>query len=112
MRSKLQQYEGSHATFTGVFRRFGKRTTRTGETITTVLMTSIKNEDGEVVADHVWIVRTRGFDAVTLKPGDVVRFRAKVRAYEKGYRGTRDMWGKPLERDYKLSYPTNMEVVG
>ena len=56
---------------------------------------------------------TQGFEELCLKPGDVVEFDARVTPYLKGYKGNReDEDLPPVERDYRLSYPTKFEKVG
>jgi hypothetical protein len=49
--------------------------------------------------------------ALRLQPGDLVQLAARVTTYTKGYKGRReDVW-KPVETDYRLSYPTNVRKV-
>lgn len=110
MRKKLSNIEGVRDTFTGVFERFGIKNGWNGIE-KTVLLKDIKNKNGDVVSDHLWFNLTKGFEKLQLKKGDVVQFDARVKEYYKGYKGYRDDIYKPIEKDYKLSYPTKIKKV-
>ncbi len=77
----------------------------------TVLLINIKDADGTFVCDHLWFMLTKQFDALALREGDAVQFDARVKEYEKGYRGWRDGVIAPITRDYKLSHPTRVQKV-
>jgi hypothetical protein len=73
----------------------------------------VKDENGQLVTDHLWFNMTKGFEEANLHPGDIVEFRGKVEKYIKGYQGRReDVFGKPIEADYKLSRPTKVRNLG
>lgn len=110
MRERLQKSNGRRGTFTGTFERTGIKTSF-GHPKETVLLRDIRDEGGAIVTDHVWMNMTAGFRALDLRPGDVVRFDARVRPYTKGYRGHREDVYRPVEVDYKLSHPTRMVKV-
>jgi len=43
---------------------------------------------------------------------DIVEFRGRVEKYIKGYKGWRDdVYERPTEEDYKLSFPTKVRKV-
>lgn len=112
MREQLARLGDLRAKFTGTFSRYGMKTGWNGNIKQTVLLQNVKNSGGVVVTDHLWFNNTKGFGALDLKPGDVVRFTARVTPYEKGYRGNRDDEDlPPVERDYRLSYPTKFRKV-
>lgn len=116
MRSKLQNIgEKERHTFTGEFERFGQKPAYKGSIPdVTVLLLNVKDKDGNIVTDHLWFNYTNGFRACDLKAGDIVQFDARVKAYEKGYKGYRDIEAEimhPVSWDYKLSYPTNITVI-
>jgi hypothetical protein len=46
-----------------------------------------------------------------LQENDVVRFWARVTKYIKGYKGQREDVDKPLEQDYRFSFPTKLRKV-
>lgn len=109
MRVKLQEIEEVRDVFTGTFTKFGTKPNGWHQPLKTVLLVDIKDAQGEVVTDHLWFNNTKGFDALILAAGDQVEFRARVKPYEKGYRGwNRDEFDSPIETDYKLSHPTKV----
>lgn len=68
--------------------------------------------NGEVVCDHLWFTMSKGFENARLMEGDVIQFKARVGTYLKGYKGWReDVFDKPIERDWKLQYPTDIKKV-
>lgn len=113
MREQLARLGGLRRQFTGTFKRYGTKTGWQGRIEQTVLLVNIKKDGrGVTVADHLWFNNTKGFGALALEPGDVVRFTARVTTYEKGYKGFRDDENlPPVERDYRLSYPTKFKKV-
>lgn len=116
MRNELQKLgEKERHTFTGQFERFGQKPAYKGPIPDiTILLLNVKDESGTVVTDHLWFKYTKGFEACDLKVGDIVKFDARVKEYEKGYKGYRDIEAEimhPVSRDYKLSYPTNITVI-
>lgn len=111
MRHKLAEIDGLRKTFTGTFERFGEKINFNGFPEPTILLRDIQCKgDERIQCDHLWFNLTKGFKEACLKPGDVVVFRARVKEYWKGYRGYRDDVDKPIEQDYKLSNPTQIEV--
>jgi hypothetical protein len=46
-----------------------------------------------------------------LKEGDLIQFDGRSKAYLKGYKGRRIDVYKPVEWDYKLSYPTKIKLL-
>lgn len=111
MRKELKCLKHMRATFTGTFERSGTKTSF-GHTKQTLLFTNIRDSDGRIVADHLWFNLTKGFAALGLLPGDAVRFNARCKSYEKGYKGYRDdVFDKPIEIDYKLSHPSKLQKI-
>lgn len=112
MRDKLRRITcAERHRFTATFDRFGKKTGWNGADERTVLLVDVKL-GGNVVADHLWFKSGKQFDALDLKRGDEVEFNARVSSYMKGYRGYRDdVYDKPVQKDYKLSFPTAMRKV-
>lgn len=109
MREKLQRIDGQRATFTGVFTRFGRRPRWCGS-VKTVLLRDVRTVDGEQVTDHVWIGFTEEFEQLCpLQPGERVQFDARVETYQKGYRGIYPREHRPVEHDYRLARPTEVE---
>lgn len=110
-RKALGQNEGERSLYTGEFIRTGIKHGFKGD-IVTVLLKDVKDENGQLVTDHLWFNMTKGFESVNLEPGDIVEFRGKVEKYVKGYKGFRDDVYKPLEADFKLSRPTKIRNLG
>ena len=111
MRTKLKEITGKERhTFTATFTRFGWRRGYRG-TIRTLLFTDVKM-GGTVVCDHIWFTNGKGFERFNLIVNDVIQFNARVASYTKGYKGWRDdIIDRPIERDWKLQYPTDFKKV-
>lgn len=106
MREKLKKYMNTRNNFQGVFIKRGTKNTRYGKnTKTTVLLKRIKNEDGEIVANHLWFNFNKEFYDANLKNGDIVSFSAVAEPYLKG------TWATEKKIDIRLSYLKNISVV-
>ncbi len=112
MRNQLAVINGSRARFEGIFVRFGTKKGYKGYPIQTILLKDIKSlTTGNIVTGHLWFTQGKRLEKLNLKENDIVRFDARVTPYEKGYKGYRDDdYGdfKPIELDYRLSFPTNV----
>lgn len=98
-------------TFQGEFVRYGLKSGWHGQD-KTILLRNIKRKDGKIVSDHLWFNFTKGFSNLgELQEGDIIQFDARVKEYEKGYKGWREDVYKPIEIDYKLSHPTKIMKV-
>jgi len=115
MRQELAKIKGSRARFEGIFVRFGSKRGYKGYPEKTNLLKDVKSVSTEqVMSDHLWFTCGKRFDSLNLQENDIVRFDARVTPYEKGYKGYRDdEYGefKPIETDYRLSFPTNVVKV-
>lgn len=114
MRTSLQGLDGKRVSMTAVFWKYGTFRGR-GCVARTILLKNIRDEQGNILADHVWINYTAGFDSVgVFRPGDVVKFTAQVSSYIKGYCGE-NIEGRlmnPIKWDYRLKYPRNVQKIG
>lgn len=110
MRKELEKIENIRDTFTGVFDRFGVKNGWIGQE-KTVLLKDVKDQNGKIITNHLWFNLTKGFEKLNLKSGNIVQFCARVKEYEKGYKGYRDDVYKLIEYDYKLSYPTKIKKI-
>ena len=94
---------GERDTYVGVYHRMGTKPGHAKRPVT-ILLLNIKNRHGAVVADHLWINRTKGVRGLgPLRAGDRIRFDARVRTYSRG--------GDPRWIDYQLSYPTQFVLL-
>lgn len=109
VRTKLERIDDERDSFYGVFKRCG----RASNGKLTVLMTDIRNKHGNLVADHIWFNLTKGFkDIGFMSPGEMLRFDARVKQYEKGYKGQKDevlARNGGIKQDYKLSHPSQIK---
>ena len=111
MRTALKKLDQVRKRFRGVFQREGKKTNWHGYADETILLRSITDEAGKVVADHLWFTRTKSFDALgILEQGDVVEFEARITSYRKGYVNRRINIDQS-STDYKLTRPTKLRIV-
>lgn len=114
MREALAKVEGQRHVYTATFERFGRARGYQGREVVTLLLAAVKNASGDEVTDHIWFKMGKQFERLGLKPGDKVKFKARSGPYEKGYKGHRD-WGTEDEggtsMDFKLSFPTEIEIV-
>jgi hypothetical protein len=108
-RPNLAKLEERRIKVQGTFVRYGKKTGWTGKEETTVLLSNITGDSGNVLTDHLWLNLTKGIAALgTLQAGDVIEFEARVKGYLKGYFGHN--WERqvdnPIRESHKLSHPT------
>ena len=109
MRENLQLFYGLRIRFTATVARFGTKPAYKGPPIKTLLLHNVCH-NGEVVTDHLWM--TSGKWSCLLEEGDMFSFDARVQKYIKGYRGRRDEFhDAPLEVDFRLVRPTNVEII-
>ena len=106
----MKHIENERQIFTGTFVRFGEKTGYKGP-VSTVLLKDIYDNKEKLLTDHLWFNLTKGFDKLRMKEGDIIEFYARVKRYEKGYRGQRDDVYVPHEMDYKLSHPSKLRKI-
>ena len=108
MRNKLKNIgKDSRHIFTGIFERIGTKNGYKG-ILQTVLLLDIRDESNNIITKHLWFNFTKGFQKAKMEKGDKIQFSARVSEYIKGYQGYRTDVFKPLEQDYKLSYPNRI----
>lgn len=111
MRDKLAADEEKRKKFSAVFVRTGRKTSFKGYTEETILLRHVVDmETNQVVADHVWLNYTKGFEKVSLTSGSMIEFEARIKIYKKGYVNRR--YGiDHTKSDFKLSHPTQIRKV-
>jgi hypothetical protein len=105
MRDKLRETEGKRRTYTATFECQGSKVAYKGPPKSTVLLTDIRDDQGVLVADHLWFNFTAGFWDAFMVPGDRVQFDARSTQYVKGY------FKEFQYIDYKLSHPTRISFL-
>jgi hypothetical protein len=112
-RTALAERTGREIIVEGVFARTG--TKRKGTRIHhIVLLVQLREaEGGAFLADHVWFNRGSLWRQYQLKSGDVVRFSSRPTEYRTGYWGPSRLFQleDPPRREYRLTPPTNLQVV-
>lgn len=112
MRKELKKLNGHRDLFTAKIVKEGTKSSFRGATLLTILLKDVKRvSDGKLMCDHLWLNKTKAFTALDLSVGLEVQFVARVKAYTKGYMGKKEYLNRELKQDFKLSYPTNVEVV-
>jgi hypothetical protein len=114
VREELAKVCGQRKSFQGVFVRFGRKPGYKGSE-TTILLTHICDiASRKLVTDHVWLTMGKQLQKLDLKVGDILRFDARVTEYLKGYQGRRDEDDydcKPVESDFRLSFPSKLRKI-
>ena len=111
MRKELESIEDVRATFIGTFVRKGYKNGYKGVE-PTLLLKDVKDINGKYITGHLWFNYTKGFQKLgELKEGDIIKFDARSKCYEKGYKGYRIDVYCPIEIDYKLSHPSKISLV-
>ena len=112
MREQLREVSGQTLRFTAVIGRPGTATTSWRSDVTFLLEDLRFASDGRPAADHVWCKDGRW--SSRLRPGDRIRFEARVVRYLKGYRGDDPVRqsASPVMVDYKLEQPFQVVVLG
>ena len=114
MRTNLQGLAGRRVTLTAVFWQYGTYRGN-GCCGKSILLRHVRDLSGRLLADHIWINYTAGFDAAgEFCRGDIVRFVATVDEYVKGYLGEKidDRLLRPPAVDYCLKFPRRVEKIG
>jgi hypothetical protein len=106
MRTKLKQIEGQRIKVFAEVDRFGKKPAYKGYPLDTICLINLKDEIGNEVCDHLWLIIGKQLKNLDLKIGDKISFIARSKEYTKGYKGYREDVYVPIEKDYKLSNPT------
>ncbi|TAL70135.1 MAG: hypothetical protein EPN82_05850 [Bacteroidetes bacterium] len=111
MRVELMKRNRDRIKCYGTFKNTGTKSGWQGEILPTVLLTDIRDEQGNILTDHLWFNLTKQFEKLGEIPaGTKLEFEARVKEYFKGYV---NRWNDIDERrnDYKLSYPTKVRIV-
>ena len=111
MRKELKKIGSDERhTFTAIVEKFSLKSGYRGLPLRTILLTSVRCE-GTAVAHHVWLTCGKRFYSAIVLPGDLIQFDARIKEYEKGYKGRKIDVHKPIKKDFCLSYPTKIKVL-
>jgi hypothetical protein len=110
MRKQLKERIGRRGHFRATFRRFGTRPAFKGPERHTALFINVKDEAGDIVADHIWFTVGSQLSELELQPGDEIFFVARVTKYWKRNREAAfDPDAPERIQDYHLSNPSKMQ---
>jgi hypothetical protein len=121
MRTELKKRNGLRGEFSATFERYGRKVVKIPNIygrgrarsmeVVTLLFREVKDSTGKTVTDHLWFQTCKQWAILGLKPGDKVKFEARVMPYEKGYVGRYED-ESARETDYRLAFPTKARLVG
>lgn len=80
-----------------------------GPDLDTICLVNLKDFEGKVLCDHIWLTVGKQIKSLDLIVGDMISFEARSKEYLKGYFGRREDVYKEIEIDYKLSNPTKFQ---
>ena len=121
MRDGLKDLCGKKSTFTGVFCKIGHRNSffvrgskkKYLKKLNTVLIRDLKDEEGNIVADHIWLDLTPPWVRVHPNFGDIVEFKGSVQNYVKGMCSSNRYYSRNIyELDYTIAGITDIKVLG
>ena len=111
MRKQLGKINDQRLRFRATVSRFGTKTNYHGFPEPTILLTDIVRLDtDELLTDHLWFPVGKRFGSISLKPGDVIEFDARVGSYKKGY-VNHSQGIDERTTDYKLRIPSKIVKV-
>lgn len=110
MRERLAKLIRQRSAFIGTFSGIGRKSGYKGYLAPTILLTNLKDEQENSLEDHVWMNFCKGFEEANLHCGDIIKFRARVEPYQKGY--SEDSEENPFRIDFCLTYPRKVSKIG
>lgn len=113
MRKELKKLDGQRGLFIGTFVRDGLKNGFKGAPLPTILLKDVRSvSDNKPMCDHLWLNKTKALAKLDLSAGVQIQFAARVKPYSKGYLGKRKDIRKEIKQDFKLSHPTQVEILG
>jgi hypothetical protein len=106
VRKALENINGRRIKVFAEVSKFGKKSAYRGYDLDTVCLINLKDENNNDLCDHLWLIVRKTINRMNLCVGDKISFLARVKEYEKGYKGYRDDVYNQIETDYKLSNAT------
>jgi len=111
MRKELGKLNGLRGRFRATVKCFGWKKRFRQHEDRTVMLSDIYDENGTLVADHLWLTIGKQLASLKLEEYWMIEFSARVAPYAKGYFGSRDGVFKPPRIDYNLSYANRFVVL-
>jgi hypothetical protein len=112
LRKELRIFNGERDLFLGTFVREGLKSAFKGGSLSTILLKDVRRvSDQKIMCDHLWLNKTKAFAVLNLSVGVQIQFEARVKQYSKGYQGKKEDIKKEIKQDFKLSHPTQVEVL-
>ncbi len=115
MRNELKKICGQRRRFNGIMVRVGKRNHYRGSRLDlyTILFRDVKDEEGNIVADHLWLDCVPTFTALHPSYGDIVEFEGTVESYIRGVSSRRNYYYTgTMSLDYTIRNIKNSRVIG
>lgn len=109
MRKELKKLDGQRLMFSAVVKGFGVRHFKDKEIPTILFQQVCKQPENKMVTDHLWFTQGKCWSDMTI--GQKVEFEARVKQYEKGYKGKREVVDAMIQTDYKLERPTKIKLL-
>ena len=112
MREELKKINGQRELFRARLVKQGVKSSSRGSILPTILLKDVRRvSDGKLMCEHLWLNKTKAFSALNLSVGVELQFAARVKPYTKGYQGRKEGLRKEIEEDFKLSHPTQVEIL-
>lgn len=103
MRKELEKLDSVRMSFTATVGRYGTKKNYHGYQEATICFVNVKDEDGNVMTDHIWFTVGKRIREMNLLLNQSVKFDARVSEYRKGY--------FKQGFDYKLNNITKIEKI-
>jgi hypothetical protein len=113
MRANFAKHINKRSTFIGTFEKVGAINWGNMKPEKTFCIQNIVDLENNIMEQHVWL-KSKVLDKLNLKKGDVIKFKARIKAYNKysyNVRGTELI--VKLKIDYKLNNPSKIiKIIG
>lgn len=121
MRDTMKDLCGKRLKFNGVFCKIGHRNSfytegnkrKFNRKLYTVLLRDLRDENGELIADHLWLDLTPPWVCVHPNFGDIVEFTGLVQNYVKGMCSNTRYYNRgTYELDYTVVGIDDIKIIG
>lgn len=114
MRNELKNYVNKDNTFSAVVVRIGTRKSRkTGKLLATMLVRQLKDVQGNLITDHMWLDIVPELAKLHPLYGDIIEFNGTTEFYIKGSCNRRKYYNTGrMYVDYQIKQLHDFKVVG